>query len=245
MLIKRIKHKFTMEKNTVKAYEWILFDADETLFHFDAFSGLRLMFTQFGVDFNQQDYQEYQAVNKPLWTDYQNGTISAQQLQHRRFNSWATKVQTTPANMNSAFMAAMAEICAPINGAVSLLNMLKGRAKLGIITNGFTELQQIRLERTGLRGHFDLLVISEEIGVAKPHRDIFEHALTTMGNPQREKVLMVGDNPDSDILGGINSGLDTCWINHDSKPTPAGIMPSYQVKTLADLEQLLYTHYLN
>ncbi|MBX9866753.1 MAG: pyrimidine 5'-nucleotidase [Burkholderiales bacterium] len=227
----------------MKAYEWILFDADETLFHFDAFSGLQLMFTQFGVDFSSQDYQEYQMINKPLWSDYQNGAISAQQLQHRRFDLWSNKLRITSAELNSAFMMAMAEICAPIDGAVNLLNALKDRAKLGIITNGFIELQQVRLERTGLREHFELLVISEEVGVAKPHRDIFEHALTLMGSPRRENVLMVGDNPDSDILGGINAGLDTCWINRENKPTPDGIIPKYQVGSLWNLEQLLSKSY--
>ena len=227
----------------MKAYEWILFDADETLFHFDAFSGLQLMFTQFGVEFSPQDYQEYQMINKPLWTDYQNGAISAQQLQHRRFDLWSNKLRITPDELNSAFMMAMAEICAPIDGAVNLLNALKDRAKLGIITNGFIELQQVRLERTGLREHFELLVISEEVGVAKPHRDIFEHALTLMGSPRRENVLMVGDNPDSDILGGINAGLDTCWLNRDNKPTPDGIIPKYQVGSLWNLEQLLSKSY--
>ena len=227
----------------MKAYEWILFDADETLFHFDAFSGLQLMFTQFGVDFSQQDYQEYQTINKPLWTDYQNGAISAKQLQHKRFDLWSDKLKITPTLLNSAFMMAMAEICAPIDGAVNLLNTLKGRAKLGIITNGFVELQQVRLERTGLREHFELLVISEEVGVAKPHRDIFEHALTIMGSPQRDNVLMVGDNPDSDILGGINAGLDTCWFNRENKPIPDGIIPKYQVSSLWSLEQLLFKSY--
>lgn len=227
----------------MKAYEWILFDADETLFHFDAFSGLQLMFTQFGVDFSSQDYQEYQMINKPLWSDYQNGAISAQQLQHRRFDLWSNKLRITSAELNSAFMMAMAEICAPIDGAVNLLNALKDRAKLGIITNGFIELQQVRLERTGLREHFELLVISEEVGVAKPHRDIFEHALTLMGSPCRENVLMVGDNPDSDILGGINAGLDTCWLNRENKPTPDGIIPKYQVGSLWNLEQLLAKSY--
>lgn len=227
----------------MKAYEWILFDADETLFHFDAFSGLQLMFTQFGVDFSPQDYQEYQMINKPLWSDYQNGAISAQQLQHMRFDLWSNKLRITPAELNSAFMMAMAEICAPIDGAVSLLNALKDRAKLGIITNGFIELQQVRLERTGLREHFELLVISEEVGVAKPHRDIFEHALTLMGSPRRENVLMVGDNPDSDILGGINAGFDTCWLNRENKPTPDGIIPKYQVGSLWSLEQLLSKSY--
>ena len=223
----------------MKAYEWILFDADDTLFHFDAFRGLQLMFFQFGVKFTEQDYHEYQTLNKSLWVDYQNGSIIAQQLQHQRFHAWANKLQISPQVLNNAFLIAMAEICTPMAGAVSLLNALKGKIKLGIITNGFTDLQQIRLERTGLTGHFDLLVISEQVGIAKPHLGIFEHAFSLMGNPAREQVLMVGDNPDSDILGGINAGLDTCWLNVDNKPAPEGIKPLYQISSLTELENML------
>ena len=88
-------------------------------------------------------------------------------------------------------------------GAVSLLNALKGKAKLGIITNGFTALQQIRLERTGLRDYFDLLVISEQVGVAKPDRRIFDYTFEQMKQPPRDRVLMVGDTAESDILGAV------------------------------------------
>ena len=220
-------------------YDWILFDADDTLFHFDAFAGLQRMFAGFDTGFTEQDYLHYQEINKPLWVDYQNGAITAKQLQHKRFNSWAEKLQTPSHQLNSAYMAALAEICTPLEGATSLLNALKGRARLGIVTNGFTELQQLRLERTGLREHFDVLVISEEVGVAKPHRDIFDHALLMMGQPQRERVLMVGDNPDSDILGGLNAGLHTCWLNVDSRAAPVGVTPHFQVSTLRELERLL------
>lgn len=223
----------------MRNYSWILFDADETLFHFDAFSGLSLMFSNFDFSFTRQDYEEYETINKPLWTEYQNGTITAQQLQHRRFAPWADKLQVATKDLNSAYMAVMAEICTPLDGAISLLNSLKGKSKLGIITNGFTELQQSRLERTGLRKHFDLLVISEEVGHAKPHQRIFDHTLAMMGNPSRKQVLMVGDNPDSDILGGLNAGLDTCWLNIHNKIAPEGITPHYQVSSLVELEDLL------
>ncbi|BCQ46928.1 hypothetical protein ERHA55_44550 [Erwinia rhapontici] len=125
------------------------------------------------------------------------------QLQHQRFESWAAKLDVSAQDLNSGFLSAMAEICTPLVGAVDLLNALKGRVKIGIITNGFTALQQARLERTGFLGVFDLLVISEQVGYAKPHPAIFDYALTRMGNPARERVLMVGDNPDSDILGGL------------------------------------------
>ena len=226
-----------------KSYQWILFDADETLFHFDSFSGLQQMFTNFGVKFSEQDYHEYQIVNKPLWVEYQNGLISAQQLQERRFDTWAIKLQVSPRELNRAFLIAMVDVCKPIEGATNLLNSLKGKTKLGIITNGFVDLQQARLERLGLRDHFDVLVISEEVGVAKPHPEIFNYALTRMGNPERNSVLMVGDNQDSDIIGGINAGFHTCWLNIENKPTPPGITPHYKVTSLKELENLLLKNF--
>ena len=223
----------------MKPYEWIWFDADETLFEFDALRGLKLMFSRFGINFSDADFSEYQLVNKPLWVQYQNGEISATQLQYQRFQSWAERLDETPKTLNSAFLSAMADICAPLQGAANLLNTLRGKMKLGIITNGFTELQQVRLERTGFRDHFDVLIISEQVGVAKPHPEIFEYALSAMGHPSRERVLMVGDNPDSDILGGLNAGLHTCWVNADNKPEPTDIKPHYQVSSLSELESLL------
>lgn len=131
-------------------YDWILFDADETLFHFDAYRGMRLMFERQGVDFTEDDFARYQQVNKPLWVDYQNGAIDAGQLKHIRFSRWAEQLNTTTAELNTAFLDAMADICTLLPGARELIEGLSGKARLGIITNGFTELQEIRLQRTGM-----------------------------------------------------------------------------------------------
>ncbi|WP_076412214.1 pyrimidine 5'-nucleotidase [Shewanella sp. UCD-KL12] len=222
-------------------YQWILFDADETLFHFDAFKGLQLMFSRFDVDFSLSDFKIYQEVNKPLWVDYQDGKISACELQNTRFQSWAEKLSVPTQHLNSGFLAAMADICSLLPGAKELIEALTGKVQMGIITNGFTELQTIRLERTGLLQSFSPVVISEEVGVAKPDVAIFEHALGHMNNPVREKVLMVGDNPHSDIQGGLNAGFDTCWLNSDGQAIPEGITPHYQVGSLSELQNLLLT----
>ena len=222
-------------------WDWILFDADETLFHFDSFAGLQRLFQHYDVAFSRDDYAEYEAVNQPLWVEYQNGDITALQLQHRRFQHWADRLNVTPGELNDGFLNAMAEICLPLDGAPELLNALKGNVKMGIITNGFTSLQQVRLERTGLLEHFDIVVISEQVGYAKPHPAIFDHALEQMGHPQRERVLMVGDNPASDILGGINAGMATCWLNRNNRDLPEGIQPTGQVTSLRELQDKLFT----
>ena len=119
------------EPKQMKSYAWILFDADDTLFHFDAFGGLRRMFSGFGVEFTKPDYHAYQEINKPLWVDYQNGNLTAQQVQRQRFNSWAERLQVSPQDLNSAFLAAMAEICTPLEGAVSLLRGLDSSRRIG------------------------------------------------------------------------------------------------------------------
>ncbi|OEF25284.1 pyrimidine 5'-nucleotidase [Vibrio rumoiensis] len=221
-------------------YDWIFFDADETLFHFDAFKGLQLMFERKGVDFNEQDFATYQEVNKPLWVDYQNGDITADQLKHTRFEFWANKLGTTPAELNSAFLDAMGDICSVLPGAKELMASLVGKAQVGIITNGFTDLQAIRLARTGMDQYVKHVIISEQVGMAKPDVAIFEHALERVGNPCKTRVLMVGDNLHSDILGGLNFGIETCWLNPHGVNATDEIKPHYTVRSLSELNDILH-----
>ena len=98
-------------------YQWILFDADETLFHFDAFQGLQRMFSRYQVDFTREDYERYQEVNKPLWVAYQDSKITARELQETRFEGWAKRLDVSPRTLNSAFLKAMADTCALLPGA--------------------------------------------------------------------------------------------------------------------------------
>lgn len=220
-------------------YSHILFDADETLFSFNAFEGLKQALSKYGVHFTVQHYQEYQSVNAPLWQDYQAGKIDAATLQITRFAAWAEHLNVSPQQLNEDFLSAMATICKPLPGAYSLLNYLENKASLSIITNGFAALQERRLAQTGLTDKFDLMVISELIGVAKPHPDIFEHTLSRLGQPDKRNVLMVGDTPSSDILGANQFGIDSCWLRHDKQICPHNIKPTYTVSSLTELEHLL------
>ncbi len=220
-------------------YTHVLFDADETLFSFDAQAGLKRMFKNYDIDFTTADYHHYQATNKPLWLEYQNNKITAAHLQVTRFSEWAKKLNVPAQKLNDDFLTAMAEICEPLPGVISLLNKLKPHAKLGIITNGFTQLQARRLEHTGLKEMFDWLVISEQVGIAKPNVEIFHHTFELMGNPAKEQILMVGDTASSDILGGKNAGIDTCWLQHPGATLPENLSPTYTINKLQQLEKIL------
>ncbi|KAF7779442.1 putative hydrolase of the HAD superfamily [Pseudoalteromonas marina] len=220
-------------------YSYVLFDADETLFRFDILAGMTRMFKKYGVNFTKDDYIHYQKTNKQLWVDYQNGVISADYLQVTRFNEWSAKLNVSAKELNDAFLDAMAQICEPLPGAIELLNKLKPHARLGIITNGFARLQTVRLEHTGLKDMFEWLVISELVGLAKPNKAIFEHTFELMGNPNKSQILMVGDTASSDILGGNNVGIDTCWLQHPGEQLPEGITPTYTITKLEQLQAIL------
>ena len=83
------------------------------------------------------------------------------------------------------------------------------------------------------------MVISGEIGLAKPDPAIFDHAFKRIGGPPKETVLMIGDNLGSDILGGSNYGLDTCWFNPTGTPNGHGVEPTYEIRELDEILDLL------
>lgn len=223
----------------IQHYDWVLFDADDTLFHFDGSLGLRALFERHQAAYSDAEFAAFQQLNKPLWERYAQGLVSAEQVQVERFVGLAERFAVRAELLNEQFISAMAELCQPLPGAVELVHALREQVQLGIITNGFTELQDRRMQRVGFDQHFELLVISEQVGVAKPHIDIFEHAFARMQQPPRERILMVGDNLHTDILGGRNAGIHTCWLNHHGKPIPEDLQPTYAVKDLHQLHQLL------
>lgn len=220
-------------------YNWVLFDADETLFSFNSYLGLTAMLKRYGIDFTREDYDAFQAVNKLLWVAYQNNEITAQDIQMRRFAKLAEQTGVDQIQLNQELMAEMAKVSKPLEGVMEMLETLYPKVKMGIITNGFTELQQQRLQNTQTEKFFDIVVVSEQIGVAKPDRKVFDYAFSQMDDLDKTKILMVGDTLASDILGGYNSGIDTCWFNHANLPNDTQIQPTYEIKDIRELIKIV------
>lgn len=219
-------------------YQWILFDADETLFSFHSYLGLSKMLKRYGIDFSLQDYDDFQAVNKPLWVAYQNKEITAQEIQERRFAKLAAQTGQSALALNQELMEEMAFLSLPLENTLEMLEALQHKVKMGIITNGFTALQEKRLQHTKTKPFFELMVVSEQVGVAKPDPKIFEFALAQMGDVDKSKVLMVGDTLESDVLGGNNVGIDTCWFNPSQKTNETAIQPTYEIHDIRSLVKI-------
>lgn len=219
-------------------YQWILFDADETLFSFNSYLGLKSMLARENIAFGLDDYAQFQAVNKPLWVQYQNKAITAVQLQQIRFEKLSQQTGKDPLVLNQELMAEMALVSLPLEHTLAMLNALYGKVKMAIITNGFDSLQQQRLENTGTGKFFEFVLASEKAGVAKPDPHIFEVAFAQMGEVNPREILMVGDTLASDIQGGINVGIDTCWFNPEAIPNDTAIRPTYEIHSMLSLIEI-------
>jgi len=164
--------------------------------------------------------------------------ISQQRLRSKRFERLfhSLNVDRDPAAFSNEYLRQLGRGTYLIAGAEDLLAELDGRFKLLLITNGIPEVQRSRMAGSTIKQYFPKLIISGELGVAKPDPQIFDAAFNAMDYPPKNNVLIIGDSLTSDIRGGQNYGIDTCWFNpHGRTPAP-GIKPTYEIQ---GLEQLL------
>lgn len=223
-------------------YKWILFDADETLFAFHSFQGLKNVMAKYNFDFTMQDYVDFQNINQPLWQAFQQQQVDVHTLKTQRFKYLSEKTGQDPLHLHNQLMREMSELSPALDGTLSTLEQLHQKVKMGIITNGFSSMQQARLDFTKTSHFFDLLVISEEVGIPKPQTGIFTNAFHQIQQQQpveKSDILMVGDSLSSDIDGGNNFGFDTCWLNRHKVENNTSIMPTFEIENLTELVPLI------
>ncbi len=220
-------------------YSWLMLDADGTLFDYDRAETLALSrsFEDLGLAFDPGYVPIYRDINDRLWKEFERGEVTQARLRIKRFEQLAEALRLDvdlPA-LSRRYLIRLAEGTVLIEGAEALLGTLHGRVGLLLITNGLTEVQRPRLMRSTIGHYFSHLIISEEVGAAKPHRPIFDVAFSYMSHPLREEVLIVGDSLTSDIQGGSDYGIDTCWYNPARRPLPSNMQVTHQIHSLAQL----------
>lgn len=225
------------------AYRWILLDADNTLFDFDRSEryALQSALEAYGLPFEESCMERYHRINAGCWRAYEKGEMTKSRLRHYRFEQFFKEmgVEADAGSFADTYMTALAETDYLIEGAVPLLNLLRTRYQLGLVTNGLSEVQRPRLANTGLDAFFPVVVVSDEIGHSKPDPKFFEYTFEQIEHPPKAEVLMVGDNINADIGGGMEYGIDTCWYNPVRRPNQSSIQPTYEIQVLKDLPGLL------
>ncbi len=224
------------------AYDIVLLDADMTLFDFDAAErvSLQKVLTDRGLPFDQPVLEAYMRINWELWAAYSRGELDMEQLNSARFGRLFAQLGSTadPAQCGRDYTAALAEASQLLPGAEDFCRRLKQAGKtLAIVTNGLAGTQRRRVQRSGLAQYMDGLFISEEMGTQKPMREYFSHVFAALPVPDPGRCVIMGDNLRSDILGGIQAGIDSIWYNPNGWPGDPEICPTWEAR---DYESALH-----
>lgn len=225
-------------------YDWILFDLDNTLMDFTQSSkkAFSSAFLEFGLREEVGHYDIYQEFNHSVWRDFEDGKIDAMTLRRKRFDDFMMEVGIkgiTGIEFNKIYLNWLVEHSFLLDGSLDLLNELKAKVKLAIITNGLKEVQRRRIKRLEIEHFFPVIIVSDEEGVSKPSKAYFDIAFEACKNPRKDKVLVVGDSLNSDIKGGNNYGMDTCWCNLFNQINTTDINPNYEINQLSELHLII------
>jgi 2-haloacid dehalogenase len=224
-------------------YPWLWFDADGTLFDYNSAeaTALKKTFHSLRLPFEDGYLDAYRRINHQLWQALEQQKITPDALRFRRFELLleALQLRGSHEQMSNVYTEQLAICSELMEGAFEVLQSLHEKCRLVIVTNGLQAVQRSRMAHSTIRDFITDIIISEEIGAAKPHVDFFETAASRLGNPDKKDVLIVGDSLTSDIHGGVNYGIDTCWYNPTPEPKPAGLPITFEIRHLRELLDII------
>jgi 2-haloacid dehalogenase len=220
-------------------YTWLLFDADGTLFDYDKAerAALEQALAHAGVSFEARHLAAYREINQGLWLRVEKGELTPGVVKVRRFELLlqALRIAQAAEDFSATYLECLANCSELVEGAAAALAALHKAYRLAILTNGLTVVQRGRLARSVIRHHISDIIISEEIGAAKPAKAFFDTAFARLGNPSKREALMIGDGWVSDIQGAVQYGIDACWYNPGRRPRPTGCAITREVASLREL----------
>ncbi len=225
----------------------IFFDLDHTLWDYDRncaetlieiFEHFRL--THMGIPTSELFIKKFHAVNNKLWNLYDSRQITAQELRFRRFREvfdlFGIANQSICSTLHDSYMQISPNKPHLHDGGLEILEYLKPKYSLHIITNGLDDIQSKKMTASGIIEYFETVTTSQKANARKPEKEIFEFAITT-ANTTINQSVMIGDNYDVDILGAKNAGMDFVYFNYENKIIEK--VENSMIKHLLELKQIL------
>ena len=232
----------------MKQYQYLLFDADNTLFDFTKaeYLSFRDTCSACNIRYSEEQYAQSSAINDRLWKLLEQGGIKLDALKIERFREFLLEIdfaddEATHAKaleMRDSYMANLAEQTCLIDGAEDICRKLAEKYELYIVTNGISRIQRSRFGKSVLKPYFRGLFISEEIGAGKPSPKYYDHVLDTIGCSRKDAYLAIGDSLTSDCAGAITYGLDIVYYNPNGK-SDTTLPLTHTIQKLSELEKIL------
>lgn len=220
----------------------ILWDVDRTLLDFDAAerAAIRTLFAAFALgECTDAMLARYAEINESYWRRLERGELTKPEVLPGRFEQFFTEhgldPRVAPA-FNERYQLALGDTIVYRDDSRGLFKSLKGRVRQYLVSNGTVAAQTKKLARSGFGALADGVFLSEQLGAEKPSPAFFERVFAAIRPDDLSEVMIVGDSLTSDIQGGMNAGIVTCWYNPARAPLPEGYRADY---IIADLRELL------
>lgn len=234
--------------NSTTRYTTLFLDLDNTVYDFSASSREAYREVYQAMEYGRffPSFDAYLALYEPhnaeLWMLYNAGRITKDELNTLRYLYPLQQAGVPDAEAIAAEFFRRAMRVLPTKGilrphALEALDYLRPRYRLYILSNGFVELQTRKMQSAGIYGHFDGIVLSEDIGINKPDRRLFDHALR-VADATIQEVLMIGDDFAVDIEGAHAAGWDQMFYNYRGL-TPLPFTPTYEIRSLEEVKDWL------
>ena len=221
----------------------ILFDLDETLLDFKRSESRALsnMLRHIGVEPTEKVISRYSEINKSRWKLLEQGKIEQSVLRVRRFEDFLRAVGKTgdAQKMCDTFVDALGQQSVLLDGALQAVERWSKQVPVIIVTNGISEVQRSRMAKSELNPLISGLVISSEVGAAKPAPLMLEKAMELAGVKDRRRALMLGDSLSSDMAAAKNADVDACWFNPKGMKNDKGLPIAYDIRSLDEVDAIL------
>ena len=225
----------------------ILLDLDDTIldFHIAEYHALKKAMGDLGVDNSDQVIARYSEINKLHWEMLERGEITRAQVLLGRFEVLLKELGVEDEGsgiaieLRDTYESNLSQGHWFMPGAEDMLEAIKDKYRLFLCSNGTPVVQEGRLKSSGIGHYFEKIFISEAIGFNKPAKEYFDRCFAQIPDFDPSKAMIVGDSLTSDIRGGRNAGIATCWVNPNHAPRKDGITPDYEIEALPKLEALL------
>jgi YjjG family noncanonical pyrimidine nucleotidase len=224
-------------------YEFLLFDADHTLFDFQKseYFALKEALEFYSLPSTDDVIERYSVINVKYWKMLERGEIDKKSLMLARFVEFAREYgfEDKAEELSDLYMSNLAHEAHLFDGALEMIEELSKKYRLFIITNGVKSTQDGRFGISPITKYFDKIFISEVIGAEKPHKEFFDAVENGIDGYCREKAIVIGDSLSSDIKGAINSEIDCIWFNPMKKESPEGWNITYTVSSFDEILEIL------
>ena len=225
--------------------EFLFLDLDDTILDFQKAERLAISrtFRSFGLEPTDQVLERYHVINRQHWERLERGELTRDQVLTGRFQMLFEElgIPAQPQAVAKGYEHNLGLGHYFLPGAKEALDTLRGKYRLFLASNGTASVQHSRLTSAGLYPYFEEVFVSQALGANKPSRAFFDACAARIPGYDPRKALMVGDSLTSDILGGINAGMKTCWVCPPEAQGRPDIVPDYRIEALSQLPELLKT----